>query len=98
MKPTNLHLKSVLEAVSQPVFNAKTLDEGKRIITDYIEQKKINGEDKVTILKNVNECRTLVKLQTYLCNSLLTYEGMGTAQLNKSARKAAVEDSKLSDN
>lgn len=93
MKP-NPHLKSVLEEISEPVFKAKTLDEGKQIIIKYMDEKKINDDDKKTIIKNVNECKTLIKLQTYLCNSILQFEQLGLNQLNKSAKQAAVDDLK----
>lgn len=96
MKP-NPYFKSVLEEISQPVFKAKTLDEGKQIIIKCMNEKKINDDDKKTIIKNVNECKTLIKLQTYICNSILQFEQLGVNQLNKSARAAAAESLKNHD-
>lgn len=83
-----MHLKSIFEQVSDKVFNARTLTEGQQIITEFVNSKKIDDNDKQTIIKNVNECKTLIKLQTYICNSLLTYEQLGLNQLNKSAKQA----------
>lgn len=97
MKP-NVNIKSVLEQVSDKVFKAKSLTEAKQIIIDFINEKKIDGEDKKTILKNTEECKTLIKLQTYLTNSLLTYEGLGLGQLNKSAKQASIDKTKDEEN
>jgi len=85
-------IKSVLSQVSESVFSAKTLKDGKDVIINFINQKNIDSVDKNTILKNVNECKTLIRLQTYICNSLLAFEGMGSNQFNKTARQAASEN------
>lgn len=87
-----LFIKSILEEISENVFSAKTLQNGKDIIINFINQKNIDSIDKNTILKNVNECKTLIRLQTYICNSLLAFEGMGSTQFNKTARQAASEN------
>lgn len=86
------YIKSVLEEISKDVFSAKTLQIGKDVIINFINQKNIDLNDKNSILKNVNECKTLIRLQTYICNSLLAFEGMGSVQFNKTARQAAIEN------
>lgn len=85
-------LKSVLEQICSQVFQAKDLITAKGIIISFIEQTKIKDGDKEKIIKSTNECKTLVRLQTYAANSLLTYEGLGQNQINKSARKAVNDD------
>jgi hypothetical protein len=43
-------------------------------------------------LQEVNNAKSLVKFQTYICNSLLKYEGMGMNQINKTAKEAAADE------
>lgn len=75
----NTQIKSVLEAISTAVFTTKwnSLDEAKQYVIDAMENKTIALNDYLAINKAVKEAPTMVKLQQYLCNSLLKYEGMG---------------------
>lgn len=84
-------IKSIFEQISSQVFTMKNLNEAKQFTIDFVENKNINETDKASILKAVNEAKTLVAFQRYICNSLLKYEGLGTNQLNKTAREAASE-------
>jgi len=84
-------IKSIFEQISAQVFTMKNLNEAKQFTIDFVENKNINETDKTSILKAVNEAKTLVAFQRYICNSLLKYEGLGTSQLNKTAREAASE-------
>jgi hypothetical protein len=84
-------IKSIFEQISERVFVMKDLNEAKLFVTEFVSEKKINDKDKQSILYEVNNARTLAKFQTYICNSLLKYEGMGVNQMNKTAKQAAVE-------
>jgi hypothetical protein len=76
---SNTQIKSVLEAISTAVFTTKwnSLEEAKQYVINAMEGKSINLNDYLAINKAVKEAPTMVKLQQYLCNSLLKYEGMG---------------------
>lgn len=76
---TKMHqIKSVFEEISTYVFTSTdTLTEQKRYVINFIESKRINDKDKKVIIRNVNDARSTVRLQTYICNSLLQYEGLG---------------------
>ena len=78
-----IQIKSIFEQISEKVFVAKDLKQAQQMIVEFVESKGINDKDKQMILKNTNDCKTLTKLQSYICNSLLQYEGMGMNQLNK---------------
>lgn len=86
MKKPKPQIKSVLEPICSKVFEARSIDEAKQIIIDHLNDKSINEEDKNTILTNVSEIKTLTKLHYYICNSLLTYEGMGLNQLENGTK------------
>jgi hypothetical protein len=45
-----------------------------------VSSKDINDQDKQTIITNVNACKHISKIQSYICNSLLKYEGMGVSR------------------
>ena len=76
-----VQIKSIFEQISQEVFQAKDLNKTKKSITEFIESKGINKFDKVIIIDNINKCTSIIRLQTYVCNSLLKYEGYGVTQL-----------------
>jgi len=70
-------IKSVFEQISTEVFKMSNVDKAKSFISGFLEEKNINAIDKKTILYNVDSCKTMNKLQSYLCNSILKFEGMG---------------------
>ena len=76
-------IKSIFEQISVQVFSMKNLNEVKVFVSTFVAEKNINAEDKKRILNEVNNAKSLVKFQTYICNALLKYEGLGMAQLNK---------------
>ena len=70
-------IESILVEVSTQVFNCTNLNEGKNIIISLLERKNINEVDKKIILHTLSNIKSLSKLQSYVCNSLLKYEGLG---------------------
>ena len=81
-----MQIKSIFEQIASQVFNMKDKDEAKRFITEFVNSKGIKDEDKHIIITNVNACPNMYKIQNYICNSLLKYEGMG---VQKSTAKEA---------
>tara|TARA_R110000796_G_scaffold227056_1_gene343568 strand:+ start:318 stop:542 length:225 start_codon:yes stop_codon:yes gene_type:complete len=72
-----MKFKSTLKQITSEVFSATTLTEGKLIVNNHIGGTGIKDTDKKTILRNVNNINELGKLQYYICNSLLKFEGLG---------------------
>lgn len=70
-------IKSVFEQISAQVFTMSNLAAAKSFITTFLTEKKINDFDKKMILANVEGCKSIAQLQSYICNSLLKFEGMG---------------------
>jgi F0F1-type ATP synthase delta subunit len=81
-------IKSVLEQIAATVFTMTNVTDAKNYINEFINSKDINDKDKASIIKAVAEIKSLIKLQTYLCNALLKYEGMGMNQINKTTAAA----------
>jgi F0F1-type ATP synthase delta subunit len=81
-------IKSVLEQIAATVFTMTNVADAKEYINEFINSKDINDKDKASIIKAVAEIKSLIKLQTYLCNALLKYEGMGMNQINKTTAAA----------
>lgn len=73
---TKVNIKSVFEQIAEQVFQMNNLNDAKVFTTEFINGKNIKEEDKKTILRQISEIKTIVKFQTYICNSLLKYEGM----------------------
>jgi hypothetical protein len=70
-------IESILAEVSEQVFACTNLKDGKDIIISLLERKNINEADKKVMLYTLSNIKSLSKLQTYVCNSLLKYEGLG---------------------
>lgn len=94
MKP-NIHLKSIFEQISEEVFKMRDLNEAKKFVTEFVQNKNINDKDKQSIINEVNNAKNLVRFQTYICNALLKFEGLGVAQLNKISKESAAGDTSL---
>jgi hypothetical protein len=82
-------IKSVLEQIAATVFTMTNVADAKNYINEFINSKDINDKDKASIIKAVTEIKSMIKLQTYLCNALLKYEGMGMNQINKAKEPVA---------
>jgi F0F1-type ATP synthase delta subunit len=82
-------IKSVLEQIAATVFTMTNVADAKNYINEFINSKDINDKDKASIIKAVAEIKSMIKLQTYLCNALLKYEGMGMNQINKAKEPVA---------
>ena len=78
-----MQIKSIFEQISSQVFAMTNLNEAKSYVTEFVSNKNIKEEDKKSILTAVNEAKSLTRFQSYICNSLLKYEGMGVNQLEK---------------
>jgi len=85
---TNIKIKSVLEQIAATVFTMTNVADAKEYISEFINSKDINDKDKASITKAVAEIKSMLKLQTYLCNALLKYEGMGMNKINKQTAAA----------
>jgi hypothetical protein len=66
----------MFEQIATQVFMMKDVNAAKTFINEFVSDKDINEHDKKTILYNIKDIKNIVKLQTYICNSLLKYEGM----------------------
>lgn len=75
-----IQIKSIFEQIAQQVFTMKDVNQAKQFITEFVNDKGIKDEDKQLILKNISECKTMNRIHTYICNSLLKYEGMGVGK------------------
>ena len=91
MKKVKVPIKSIFEQISSRVFLMTSLVEAKTFVTEFVNSKDINEHDKFYILQEINNAKSLVRFQTYICNALLKYEGMGMNQINKTAKEAAAE-------
>ena len=93
INPSNLEekfdgdIKSTLEKIVQQAWAEKDLTKAKQIVTDYLTSSKIKEEDKKKMMTTINGINNKYKLDYYLANSLLTYEGSGLGQLNKKELK-----------
>jgi hypothetical protein len=75
---SKFQIKSIFEQIATQVFDMKDPIKAKQYIIEFVNEKDINEIDKKIIIQNVNECKHIYKIQNYICNSLLKYEGLST--------------------
>lgn len=80
-------IKSSLEKIIQQVWSEKDLNKAKNIVTSYLNDSKIKDEDKKKMTQFIDKITTKGKLDYYLANSLLKYEGSGLSQLKAAELK-----------
>ena len=73
---TNIKIKSVLEECTEVLFTINDLKQAKEYVINFINNRGIKDTDKVNIVRGTNESKSLIRLQTYVCNALLKYEGL----------------------
>jgi hypothetical protein len=76
MKMTNVKIKSVLEECTEVLFTINDLKQAKEYVIDFVNNRGIKDADKINIVRGTNESKSLIRLQTYVCNALLKYEGL----------------------
>jgi hypothetical protein len=72
-----VQIKSIFEQIAEQVFKMTDATKAKTFITEFVTKKGINDDDKRTILKNIENLKSIAQIQKYICNSLLQYEGLG---------------------
>jgi hypothetical protein len=82
-KKTNYNFKSVLEQIIDNVYKMEDVVEAKTYITNFLEEKKIDDVTKKQMLQNISEIKSMFKLQYYMTNSLLRFEGMSVNRYDK---------------
>jgi hypothetical protein len=75
-----MNIQSTLTKIAEQVFTAKTCDEAKKIALDYLNESKINEEDRVKMIEEIQQKKELIKLQMYIANALLKFEGLSINQ------------------
>jgi len=71
-----MNLTSTLTQIAEQVFIAKNCDEAKKIALDFLNESKINEEDRKKMISEIETKKDLVKLQIYIANALLKFEGL----------------------
>jgi hypothetical protein len=83
-------IKSIFEQISTHIFTSTaSLEEDKRFVISFVESKQINERDRNMIIKNVNDVKNKPRLQMYIANSLLKYEGLS---VNDRAKEDFIEN------
>jgi GTPase SAR1 family protein len=77
---SKVQIKSIFEQIAEKIFTMQDKDVAKQFIIEFVNSKGINEHDKKTIINNVESCKNMLKIQSYICNSLLKYEGMSVNQ------------------
>ena len=70
-------LTSTLDTIATQVFEAKTLEQAKTICIDYLKESKIKESDRLKMISEIEKMKYLHKVQLYIANALLKFEGLG---------------------
>ena len=72
-----MKLVSTLDQIASQVFEAKSLDEAKVICLTFLKDSKIKEYDRKKMILEIQSAKYLHKVQRYIANALLKYEGLG---------------------
>lgn len=75
------HYESTLATITQEVYSAKTAQEAKTIMINYLETT--NVKDKKKMIWDVSQLNNLTRVLTYFTNSLLRFEGLSVNTYTK---------------
>ena len=75
--------QSVLRAILDDVYTAKTLEAGLAIVEKLLVDSPVREEEKRLMILHAKGCPTLPKLQQYVTNSWLKFEGLGVRRRNE---------------
>ena len=63
-----IKIKSIFEQIATQIFTMKDINAAKTFISEFVNDKNINEQDKKLILNNIRDIKNMIKLQTYICN------------------------------
>tara|TARA_R110000868_G_scaffold147485_1_gene368984 strand:+ start:1617 stop:1853 length:237 start_codon:yes stop_codon:yes gene_type:complete len=75
------HYESTLATITTDVYAAKTAQEAKTIMINYLETT--NVKDKKKMIWDVSQLNNLTRVLTYFTNSLLRFEGLSVNTYTK---------------
>ena len=71
-----MKLESTLTNIAEQVFGATSVEQAKTIALDFLSDSKIKEEDRKKMIAEIETKKDLVKLQIYVANALLKFEGL----------------------
>ena len=71
-----MKIESTLTNIAEQVFSATNVEQAKTIALDFLKESKIKEEDRVKMISEIETKKDLVKLQIYIANALLKFEGL----------------------
>jgi hypothetical protein len=71
-----MKLESTLTKIAEQVFSATSVEQAKTIALDFLSESKINEADRKKMIAEIETKKDLVKLQIYIANALLKFEGL----------------------
>lgn len=76
-----MKFESTLASITEQVYNAKTADQAKKTMVEYLLTTKIKDRDKM--ITEVSKLTNLIKVWQYFSNCLLRFEALSTNPYSK---------------
>lgn len=71
-----MKIESTLTNIAEQVFTATSVQQAKQIALEFLSESKINEADRKKMIAEIETKKDLVKLQIYIANALLKFEGL----------------------
>jgi len=71
-----MKIESTLTNIAEQVFTATSVQQAKQIALEFLDKSKIKEEDRKKMINEIETKTDLVKLQIYIANALLKFEGL----------------------
>jgi hypothetical protein len=72
----HIKIESTLAKIANVVFETKDFNYAKQVALEHLEESTIKESDRLKMIQEITNTKNLERLQVYVANSLLKYEGL----------------------
>jgi hypothetical protein len=76
----HIKIESTLAKIANVVFETKDFKEAQQVALEHLEESTIKESDRLKMIQEIKNTKTLQRLQIYIANSLLKYEGLSLSK------------------
>ncbi len=90
----HIKIESTLAKIANVVFETKDFNYAKQTALEHLEESTIKESDRLKMINEITNAKSLQRLQVYIANSLLKYEGLSLTK-TKPTQPESDENSEL---
>jgi hypothetical protein len=76
----HIKIESTLAKIANVVFETKDFNYAKQVALEHLEESTIKESDRLKMITEIEQMKYLHKVQLYIANALLKFEGLGVGK------------------